>query len=110
MKRSRHPSSPDALPADVLSAPQLDLFPVRPIVEQLVPKSVAGAGTAVTAVLRVRLAPLGSPHLVFLDRHGWYCEAHGASCPAVLAARGTVEPMKRESTGDRAQSAARRRA
>lgn len=21
-------------------------------------------------------------HLVFLDRHGWYCE-HGTSCPAV---------------------------
>jgi hypothetical protein len=27
-----------------------------------------------------------SSHLVFFDRHGWYCE-HGRDCPAVAAVR-----------------------
>jgi hypothetical protein len=28
----------------------------------------------------------GVQHLVFLDRHGWYC-VHGRDCPAVKAAQ-----------------------
>jgi hypothetical protein len=73
---------------------QLDLFPVKPVVERLAPKAVAGAGTGVVAVLRVRLAPRTPPHLVFLDRHGWYCESHGISCPAVGPAREMFEAKR----------------
>ncbi len=71
----------------MLSSPQTDLFPVKPIVEALDPRSVVGPNTAVERVVRVRLRPSDAPHLVFHDRHGWYCETHGPSCPAVALAR-----------------------
>lgn len=94
MKRSRRPSPAAPLPAEALTVPQLDLFPVKPLVERLAPKAVAGAGTGVTAVLRVRLSPQSGVHLVFLDRHGWYCEAHGAACAAVVPAREALGPAQ----------------
>jgi hypothetical protein len=34
------------------------------------------------------------PHLVFLDRHGWYCE-HGRDCPAVKQVRTTGDGARR---------------
>jgi hypothetical protein len=39
-------------------------------------------------VFRVRWGTEPRPHLVFHDRHGWYCEEHGRGCDAVEAARG----------------------
>jgi hypothetical protein len=54
-------------------------------VEELDPQSKCGAGTSVQRLLRVReKSETGAiaNHLVFLDRHGWYCE-HGRNCAAV---------------------------
>lgn len=69
---------------------QFDLFPVIPVVEKLDPKRAIGARTAVQDVVRVRIRPNEAPHLVFHDRHGWYCEAHGVHCNAVAIAQGKV--------------------
>lgn len=69
---------------------QFDLFPVIPVVEKLDPKRVVGARTAVVDVVRVRIRPTEPAHLIFHDRHGWYCETHGAHCAAVGIARGTA--------------------
>ena len=74
-----------------LSTPtQLDLFPVAPVVEVLDPRSVVGARTGVEHLVRVRPRPTDAPHLVFHDRHGWYCEQHGPQCAAVRLARDAV--------------------
>ena len=54
-------------------------------VRELVPQDVCGDRTTVEQLFRVdEIAhdDRRTVHLVFLDRHGWYCE-HGASCPAV---------------------------
>ncbi|HYW31116.1 MAG TPA: hypothetical protein VE869_06375 [Gemmatimonas sp.] len=89
MKRAHRLPPADVAPPDVvaLSAPQLDLFPIRASVEKLRPQAVSGPRTGVKAIARVRIVPSAPAHLVFNDRHGWYCETHGASCPAVALAR-----------------------
>ena len=69
---------------------QLDLFPTNPVVEVLDPRSVVGAKTAVEHLVRVRSRANDVAHLVFHDRHGWYCETHGPTCPAVALARAAV--------------------
>ena len=81
MPRSR-PASPAARPA-----PQLDFFPESADVTRLDPRRTVGPGTAVMDLFRVRLRRTDAPHLVFHDRHGWYCEEHGPSCAAVPEAR-----------------------
>ena len=88
--RLRAESAP--LPPDVvaLAAPQLDLFPVRPVIETLDPRAVVGPQTSVQSIVRVRLRPKAPAHLVFHDRHGWYCETHGPTCAAVSLARGAT--------------------
>jgi hypothetical protein len=45
---------------------------------------MCGKGTSVKRVFRVeeKTEKTKNIHLVFLDRHGWYCE-HGPQCPAV---------------------------
>ena len=53
------------------------------------PQRKCGAATSVQQLFRVRESPAHGgviSHLVFFDRHGWYCE-HGRNCPAVLPAR-----------------------
>ena len=57
-------------------------------VRELVPEKVCGPRTRVQQVFRVEERMNGSSqmHLVFNDRHGWYCE-HGTDCPAVGAVR-----------------------
>src|SRR5579884_4285968 len=60
-------------------------------VRELDPLQKCGSGTSVERLYRVDEAsgePRGTtrPHLVFLDRHGWYCE-DGRDCPAVAHAR-----------------------
>jgi hypothetical protein len=60
-------------------------FDVRP----LDPRKKCGPGTSVQLLYRVdeRTVERGSTtHLVFFDRHGWYCE-HGRTCPAVVYAK-----------------------
>ena len=48
------------------------------------PIQKCGKGTSVTQLYRVeeRLDHRRIQHLVFFDRHGWYCE-HGKQCSAV---------------------------
>jgi hypothetical protein len=72
----------------------LDLFPFPPVIEPLDPRSAIGSHTGVERLIRVRLRPAENPHLVFHDRHGWYCEVHGPHCEAVRVAKranGTVD-------------------
>lgn len=57
-------------------------------IRQLDPQEKCGQGTTVTQLYQVDQLPQdpGVQHLVFFDRHGWYC-VHGRDCPAVEAAR-----------------------
>lgn len=57
-------------------------------IRELNPQSTCGIGTTVMQLFRVDDLPSGSAttHLVFFDRHGWYCE-HGRDCPAVAVVR-----------------------
>ena len=61
---------------------------VRMAVRPLDPLRKCGPKTTVQLLYRVDVQVDGrnTPHLVFFDRHGWYCE-HGRSCPAVGHAR-----------------------
>ena len=92
LPRSAHPATPrrhrsTADDGRLVVSAQIDLFPVKPIVEVLDPRTVVGPNTAVEQIVRVRLRPTDAPHLVFHDRHGWYCETHGPLCAAVALAR-----------------------
>jgi len=54
-------------------------------VTPLDPRKKCGAGTSVQKLFRISEESTDGivrSHLVFLDRHGWYCE-HGRDCPAV---------------------------
>ena len=53
-------------------------------VRELDPIAKCGPGTSVRRLYRIDEQRDGvvRPHLVFFDRHGWYCE-HGRYCPAV---------------------------
>jgi hypothetical protein len=89
VKAPRKASATDAL--SHIAPPQLDLFPVKPVVDVLDAKAIVGPRTGVEHLVRVRPRPNDAPHLVFHDRHGWYCEAHGPSCHAVMLAREEVK-------------------
>lgn len=67
-------------------------------VRALDPLRLCGAGTSVQKLFRVdeRIDGRAAAHLVFLDRHGWYCE-HGRTCPAVAQARTQSGRMARGS-------------
>ena len=66
---------------------QLEFFPVIPTITELDPRAVLGASTRVTGVWRVEFPGERRAHLVYHDRHGWYCEEHGATCRAVARVR-----------------------
>ena len=53
-------------------------------VKALDPLEMCGKGTSVIRLFRVeeKLDQTRVHHLVFFDRHGWYCE-HGKQCGAV---------------------------
>jgi hypothetical protein len=57
-------------------------------IRELDPQTTCGRGTTVMQLYRVDDLPTdtATTHLVFYDRHGWYCE-HGRDCPAVAAVR-----------------------
>jgi len=61
---------------------------VHVAVKSLDPLRKCGPKTTVQFLYRVdeEVDGRSTPHLVFFDRHGWYCE-HGRSCPAVGHAR-----------------------
>lgn len=53
-------------------------------IRQLDPQAICGPRTQVQQLFRVHDLLDGKPtvHLVYFDRHGWYCE-HGPTCRAV---------------------------
>lgn len=56
---------------------------------ELDPQRKCGLATSVQRLYRVRETWTNGAvltHLVFFDRHGWYCE-HGRNCPAVPHAK-----------------------
>jgi hypothetical protein len=57
-------------------------------VRELDPHDKCGPGTTVQQLYRVDETNNGASrvHLVFFDRHGWYCE-HNRDCPAVIHAK-----------------------
>ena len=57
-------------------------------VHEVDPRRICGPRTSVERLFRVdETNDSGArAHLVFFDRHGWYCE-HSADCPAVPHAR-----------------------
>ena len=61
---------------------------VRVAVKRLDPLRKCGPNTTVQFLYRVdeEVDGRSTAHLVFYDRHGWYCE-HGRTCPAVGHAR-----------------------
>jgi hypothetical protein len=61
---------------------------VRATVRELDPQQKCGEGTSVQFLYRVdeTVDERTTTHLVFFDRHGWYCE-HGRTCPAVAHAK-----------------------
>ena len=61
---------------------------VRVAVKPLDPVRKCGPNTSVQFLYRVdeQVDGRSTAHLVFFDRHGWYCE-HGRTCPAVGHAR-----------------------
>ena len=70
-------------------APRRPLAPIANFrFKVLDPQRKCGAGTSVQFLCRVDELVDGrsTPHLVYHDRHGWYCE-HGPSCAAVAPAR-----------------------
>jgi len=71
---------------------------VRIAVKPLQPQAKCGAGTSVQYLFRVDETVDGrtTTHLVFFDRHGWYCE-HGRNCPAVGHAKKYQGHMARAS-------------
>lgn len=74
--RGRKPIKPPA-PAVVYRVRALD------------PQRKCGLGTSVQRLYRVNEESADGevrPHLVFFDKHGWYCE-HGRDCPAVRPAK-----------------------
>jgi hypothetical protein len=70
--------------------------PRRVRVTALDPQTRCGLGTTVEHLYRVeeRIADGRVVHLVFNDRHGWYC-LHGPSCPAVNDVRRHLGVAKR---------------
>lgn len=64
---------------------QAELFPRALHVDELDPRQRLGTHTGVQRLFRVRWDDERRGHLVFVDRHGTYCEEHGAACPAVRA-------------------------
>ena len=83
---------PSRQPADQNSAvSQFDLFPERVTVNRIDARATAGERSNVKAIFVVEFEFRPGHHQVFHDRHGWYCAEHGPSCPAVQAARLTID-------------------
>jgi hypothetical protein len=66
---------------------QLEFFPARVSIDRLDPRKVVGARSQADALYRVRIGDRSPAHLVFVDRHGVYCQDHGAECRAAREVR-----------------------
>jgi hypothetical protein len=66
---------------------QLEFFAIDVTVTAIDPRDALGEGTRVRGLWKVAWPGERRPHLVYHDRHGWYCEEHGASCRAVAWVR-----------------------
>jgi hypothetical protein len=78
--------------------------PVRLIkVRELDPYARCGPDTGVEQLFRVDESLDGRPtvHVVYLDRHGWYCY-HGRTCPAVADVHRELRSQGRTATRARA--------
>lgn len=64
-------------------------------IRELDPYRKCGPGTSVERLIRVdeEVAGRKEAHLVYHDRHGWYCE-HGRTCHAVKHARKGVKATR----------------
>lgn len=67
---------------------QIELFPIAVTITRLKARTVLGAATRVRGVWKVEYPGERRAHLVYHDRHGWYCEEHGPTCRAVTRVRG----------------------
>ena len=67
---------------------QLEFFPIAVAITRLKARAVLGAATRVHGVWKVEYPGERRPHLVYHDRHGWYCEEHGPGCRSVTRVRG----------------------
>ena len=69
-------------------------------IRALDPKRICGAATSVEVLYRLDEALEGHrrTHLVFFDRHGWYCE-HDRACPAVARVKAHHGQIARSSRG-----------
>lgn len=70
-------------------------------VRDLDPQAMCGEGTSVARLIRVDqvIDRALEAHLVYFDRHGWYCE-HGVTCPAVSHARRYAKQVRSEYAGN----------
>ena len=83
------PRSPGKAASPRKGAKRKKETPARSVrIRELDPVARCGPGTSVQRLYRVDELLDGAPtaHLVFFDRHGWYCE-HGRHCPAVADVR-----------------------
>jgi hypothetical protein len=62
---------------------QLEIFPEARHIDVVDPRVAIGPDTRVSALVRVRYGDAPQVHLVYHDRHGWYCAEHGPRCGAV---------------------------
>jgi hypothetical protein len=75
--------------------------PVRYTIKALDSLRKCGPATSVQLLFRVderRVDGGGTTHLVYFDKHGWYCE-HGRTCPAVVEAKRYSGQIARGSRG-----------
>jgi hypothetical protein len=70
---------------------QIDLFPTPVSIERLDPQKFVGARTQTDALYRVRIGDPAPAHLVFVDRHGVYCQDHGPDCRAAREVRSRLD-------------------
>jgi hypothetical protein len=104
------PAKSSRIPAPRPEPPQLELFPEPVLIEALEPQRVGGSRTRVLGVWRVRYGSEPRGHRVFHDRHGWYCEEHGAECRAARTAQGAEVPARVEPDAPATKPARTRRA
>ena len=82
------------MPAPARGA-RASVMPERVVrIKELDPYAKCGPATSVVHLYRVdeSLNGLEATHLVFFDRHGWYCE-HGRGCRAVEDVRKIVKAV-----------------
>ena len=92
----RKAKSPKATKTATRTARQADVEKPVMRVRELDPRAKCGAGTSVQRLFRVDAvsSSASETHLVFLDRHGLYCE-HGRGCPAVTEVAKRDRTLKR---------------